>query len=171
MISLNLRLDTYTASVIIGMAASSMIESPLQFCAALSDDPAYHSPAKRFAPAPEGCNLATVKVITATTAQDQDEEIAELLRSVPKKVDHSRLTVLERYQLYEPVLQVYSAVCRGKCPTVRFTDETTKHRAYQMVFDFLHRKLLQLHVGLASWLKIIRDSCWELDDRGAGMAQ
>ncbi len=54
--------------------------------------------------------------------------------------------LLEKYLLYDKVLQVYTLIYRGKAPVgVHFADIITKRRAYKMVFDVLYRTLHALH--------------------------
>lgn len=124
------------------MAVSSVVQSPLRFYTVLEDRP-YRSPAKRFAPEPaDSVEIVTVANATCTRlGQNHDSDMLQqvaLLHTIPKKAG---ATILERYQLYEVVLQVHSAVRQGKVPVgVHFASDVIKHRVYQMVFDVLYRK-------------------------------
>ena len=102
------------------------------------DDP-YHSPAKKFAP-----DGASVKI--TATIKSQEEDLAALLRSMPKKVGGTAL--LQHYGLYETILQVYSSVRarRGRLP--HFPDSVTMRTVYQAVFEVTHRELQLAHTLL-----------------------
>ena len=125
-----------------GTMAASVMRSPLRFCPMPPEDP-YNSPAKRFVS--EYCTRGDVKVVTTnatytrlTQSQDGDM-LVPLLQTIPKTADKP---MLERYQLYKVVQQVYSAVRHGKAPAenVSFASNAVKRRVYQMVFDVLYRK-------------------------------
>lgn len=134
------------------MAVSSVVQSPLRFYTVLEDRP-YRSPAKRFAPEPaydDSVEIVTVANATCTRlGQNHDSDMLQqvaLLHTMPKKAG---ATILERYQLYEVVVQVHSAVRQGKVPAgVHFASDVIKHRVYQTVFDVLYRKYYHIDTGI-----------------------
>ena len=104
------------------MAATVVLKSPLRFCN-LSDG----RPAKRFAP-------ETQRFLTSDNCAARDLSTVTVLR---RRAD----PVLERYQLYDTVLQVYSTLCKGEVSVgVHFADAASKRRVCQLVFEVLHRK-------------------------------
>ena len=123
------------------MAASSVValQSPLRYYTILEDRP-YRSHAKRFAP--ERAYDGSVEVVTAANATctrvGDDDVLVAMLPTTPSKAS---VAIPERYQLYEVILQVYSAVRQGRLPAgVHFASDAIKRRVYQMVFDVLYRK-------------------------------
>ncbi len=142
--------------------AGTVLKSPLRYCpdpwqfasGPYADDP-QRSPAKRLrygtallsdvGSISEQATAMTrplqASVVNRPDTKQEAEDlartpIAAALRSIKKKAEK----VMEKYLLYESVLQVYDAVCSGKVPVgVHFADTVTKRRSYQMVFDVLHR--------------------------------
>ena len=123
------------------MSVTTLFNSPLRFCTQFDISPVTKrfAPMRNSSPALERLDSCIIPhqadPVTCSISQKYEALVAHL-QTIETKAD----TVSERYLLYEPVLQVYSAVCLGKVPpSVHFE---IKQRVYQMVFDVLHRKLL-----------------------------
>ena len=128
------------------------MESPLQYYTLLQDP--YRSPAKRFALRPQqleqriqqksSVELKERKTSTSVkNSSTSDENLKVLLESVPKQEEDP---CVERFHLYQTVVEVYSDICKGIFPSqagVQLEDAGFKREVYQMVFDVLHRKCLQ----------------------------
>lgn len=73
---------------------------------------------------------------------EDDRKLLSLLKTIPQKKE---IPYLERFFLYESVVQVYEAASNGESVPLTLkaqldSDGGLKRRIYQMVFDVLHRK-------------------------------